>query len=676
MIIRSFRQHAPSSPPIGPAFDVVSTPGPIAILREQFASKELCGGKILKDCLAPPKTQEDKQSTAKGRYDAEIKMVTCSNQHDCDATFSSTSSPNGPKYQCTEIFPEYSLCLDSKTHETAWGERVRGILTPYYQTMTSASFSLDYTQLDVLQGLWLRFFQRGLGRLNEKRSVLAGKRTAADAATSKMPVRLLFGLPGSIPGVEYANKLHDPRQIHELLVNGNPLQHLDIRVAIHRNAFSSWNHSKTLIADEDEILIGGINVYNNHYFQEKPVVDVAVRSRGRGLAAGILAWNDLMWAQICSQPATDLNKSGSALSMEGKFHSLVFPPLKAFSTVERSIEKTTAQFAPVVRLGRPGWDRGSQFAMSLFASLLAGAEKSISISQQDILNIGIPLSGHQGAKLYSQWPMDIIDAIAGAKLRNPSLEVRILISARFFMPSGGFYGFPGGTTTKLSTVLCESYERQRKELVGAPASSRPVAKMDEAAGLCVSSSTAPLFETYYMLEALKNARDVFLKWNSGGHPAWRGFRIAADLVWGDLGFEGWGAHTKFFSIDGKITSLGSQNFYKCDLDEYTNVFDSSALTEKIMDGFFEPLWEMSKPPSADNNFNYPASSPMYAMTDNATRKGLGLWSKRWYYAATAARSRMERAWSAGIGTLSKWLMPAAAKRALAEAEKAQTVSRR
>ena len=52
-------------------------------------------------------------------------------------------------------------------------------------------------------------------------------------------------------------------------------------------------------------------------------------------------------------------------------------------------------------------------------------------------------------------------------------------------------------------------------------------------------------------------------------------------------------HTKFYSIDDQVVSIGSQNMYLCALDEETNVYDDVNITKKIMDEFYNPTWNLS-----------------------------------------------------------------------------------
>ena len=52
-------------------------------------------------------------------------------------------------------------------------------------------------------------------------------------------------------------------------------------------------------------------------------------------------------------------------------------------------------------------------------------------------------------------------------------------------------------------------------------------------------------------------------------------------------------HTKFYSIDEQLVSIGSQNMYICELDEETNVYDDVNITKKIMEEFYNPIWNLS-----------------------------------------------------------------------------------
>ena len=172
---------------------------------------------------------------------------------------------------------------------------------------------------------------------------------------------------------------------------------------------------------------------------------------------------------------------------------------RPFDAVASTRAGEQGKFAPVLRVARPSWDDGKEFANSLIPSLLRQAKKSIAITQQDIITV-IPWAS--GNWLNSNiWPYDIIDAIAFAKWKNPDLEVRILTSVPWFSPDDSnlsqavhdvdIYGYHPwyGPKEKVIMKLCDSYCRQTSS------ESMTLAQCTE------------LFPVHYMYQQLRSVLD-------------------------------------------------------------------------------------------------------------------------------------------------------------------------
>jgi len=54
-----------------------------------------------------------------------------------------------------------------------------------------------------------------------------------------------------------------------------------------------------------------------------------------------------------------------------------------------------------------------------------------------------------------------------------------------------------------------------------------------------------------------------------------------------------GNHAKFFIIDDLCYYLGSQNLYICNLAEWGVVVDDETETKKVLEAYWNPLWENS-----------------------------------------------------------------------------------
>lgn len=282
--------------------------------RELDACDPSLNGQLLQDCLMPPDfedakilfpnsaTKVPKKGDLQEQIDADTHFVTCKNNKNCHDFYIQTSkSAEAGQYECTTLFggnnaPEvtaedsaYSVCLKPQ-YKTFWAGRIRGMLDPMYQLLVSAEDSVDYTQLDVPDGLWKRCFRNAMRKLNQK----------AGLSKKKIAVRLLFGMIGNPTLVD------SPSNIYNWLTTKGEREHLDIRVAIRRDniAKTIWNHSKTLISDRKATMVGGINVYDTHYFRVRPVTDINVIDRSEAIAESVLAWNDLLWADMAYSDRT------------------------------------------------------------------------------------------------------------------------------------------------------------------------------------------------------------------------------------------------------------------------------------------------------------------------------------------------------------------------------------
>ena len=291
----SFLDNAPAKNPSASGLEIVSTP-PIAVLEEEVGQ---CRGIYdLEACLSPPEQEiaeelfpaegymdhyvpalcSEKLKKLRAAIDPEVGFVTCTTKNDCfDVYSASVKKEQAGQYECRTLFGEYNICVPPT--KEFWAKRVGAILQQHYELMVSAEYSVDFTQLDVPDGFWLRFFQKSLSKLNAKKTPMA--------------IRVLVGLPAD-------STLHDPAKIADKLLSGNLLSYknLDLRVAYYRSGLVNFNHSKTLIVDRARMMTGGINVYHTHYFLKRPVVDIDVLTTGPGTAEGVLAWNDLMWARM------------------------------------------------------------------------------------------------------------------------------------------------------------------------------------------------------------------------------------------------------------------------------------------------------------------------------------------------------------------------------------------
>ena len=187
---------------------------------------------------------------------------------------------------------------------------------------------------------------------------------------------------------------------------------------------------------------------------------------------------------------------------------------RPFDAVASTRAGGEGNFAPVLRISRPSWDYGRDFADSLIPSLLRQAKKSIAITQQDIISI---VSFAKGLGTYTIWPYEILNAIAFAKLKNPDLEVRILTSVPWFSPdnddltnafeTADIYGYHPyfGPRGRVIEKLCDSYCTQKKG--GYPLTGNPFSGNSYSDCELTFDECAGLFPVHYMYQQLRGVLD-------------------------------------------------------------------------------------------------------------------------------------------------------------------------
>ena len=312
--------------------------------------------------------------TTDARCDRDFKVLRCATQSDC------TSGGLCATVQATVARASdtpRSLCVG---HADAMVEHV-------YQVVASAERFVDVTSLSPPDGRFEAAIRNAITRLGGK--------------NQPIQVRLLFGsYPGGAvdTGAVLSSLTRD-------LPAGSPMR---VSVGAYRYGFDSWNHSKIVAADGARAIVGGMNLWTQHYLDKDPVHDVSMRLTGPAATEAHRFANQL-WGFDCN-----------SWSFGGTTSVKSFPGATSTCPVAYSAAPSpavgAARVITVGRLGRIG-DESSDDAQ---LAMIAAAKRTIYLTQQDlgpVLEAGIALS---------PWPQPLLDGLSRALGR--AVDVYLVLS--------------------------------------------------------------------------------------------------------------------------------------------------------------------------------------------------------------------------------------------------------
>lgn len=315
----------------------------------------------VRDIPAPPKC-------GSRPCDPTLGLVQCARDADC-----------GGGVRCVRLAASKKSDADAPAGLCA-GHSDAQILDPIYDVISRASSSVDVTTLSAPTGRFLGTIQNALQTLDKRRR----------------PVVVRF-LVGSFPGQE-ANL---DKILSDLTKDIPRSTALRVSVGKYKRSPVSWNHSKIIAADGREAIIGGMNLWEDHYLDAEPVHDVSLRVKG-AVAASAQRFVNELWAIPCAAVSNDIR----GLSGDG------CPT--AFSGGGSGDAGGNVPMLAVGRLGK-AFHNPSDTAL---VTMMDAAVRSIKIAQQDIGSVKVLLGG--------TLPDDYLDAFTRAARRN--VDVTILVS--------------------------------------------------------------------------------------------------------------------------------------------------------------------------------------------------------------------------------------------------------
>jgi phosphatidylserine/phosphatidylglycerophosphate/cardiolipin synthase-like enzyme len=344
------------------------------------------------------------------------------------------------------------------------------------------------------------------------------------------PVRVRF-LYGAIIGAQTAGVEPTPDQVLQSLTRDlNPSSPIRVGIAANRSSVVSWNHAKIISVDGETAIVGGHNMWTQHYLQQSPVHDISLQISGSA-AAHAMRFADYLWRHTCTPPP-GLDASATIAGLPGRDAACDESAPLPIATGHGSTRTVT-----VARLGTLGTDEASDDAL---VALVDAAQSKIRLSLQDIG----PISA--GAA----WPEPYLRALVSALARG--VDVELVLSNLNSLPGGlttGSEGYSNGWTAADVVAKVTAYGGAHPEVAGA-----------DMAMLCSRFHATTL-------------------------------RFGPDDAWPDG--TSFANHAKLAIVDDQAFYMGSQNWYPANLYELGFVVDDADATRELVDAYYTKLWAAS-----------------------------------------------------------------------------------
>jgi phosphatidylserine/phosphatidylglycerophosphate/cardiolipin synthase-like enzyme len=342
-------------------------------------------------------------------------------------------------------------------------------------------------------------------------------------ADHSVRVRLLYG---AVPSrAEYTDMV-----LASLTRDVGPVSPIKVGVGMYRSNAVSWNHTKLFAADGRTAIVGGHNMWTQHYLQQSPVHDISMRVSGRAATDASLFVNEL-WKLACHPPA-----SLGAVASVVNFPANTSVCNDAFIPAATAIEPGNTPIVTVGKLGGLDGDEGQDAIIAL----MDAAKTKLRLSLQDIGPVG--RSG--------DWADPYLHALASALVRG--VDVDLVLTNLNALPGGlniGSASYSNGWTPRDVARKLVEYAAAHPELGG-----------NMASLVCAK------------LHATNLRRGPDDQWQDG---------------------RGMANHAKLVIADDSAFYLGSQNWYPAQLSELGYIVDDVTATQELLDVYFNRLWSMS-----------------------------------------------------------------------------------
>jgi phosphatidylserine/phosphatidylglycerophosphate/cardiolipin synthase-like enzyme len=436
--------------------------------------------------------------------DPDFGLLACASQADCTdggtctAVHATVNEPGAAMR---------SLCVG---HSDAIYDQI-------YDTLVAAKSFVDITSLAPPDGRFEAAVRNAISYLSH--------------VAPSLRVRYLFGdvLGGAIVGIGGDTDA----VLASLTRDVDPASALRVSVGEYRDGLESWNHVKLIAVDGQTAIVGGHNMWTQHYLQQAPVHDLSMRIHG-GAAAQASRFANELWRYTCT-PVGGIG-GGASISNSPATESA------CDDLFELAVSPSSGS-AKVVSIGRLG-AIGDEASDDAIVALVDAAHTQLRLSLQDIGPYGDAAA----------WPETYLRALDSALARG--VDVELVLSNLDATPGGlsaDSASYSNGWTPADVVQRLSAYATAHPEIA------TPGGNM--ATLLCQRFHAVTL-------------------------------RPSADDTWPDG--TGFANHAKLVIADDAAFYLGSQNWYPANLSEYGYIVDDVDATHALLDAYYSKVWAASQ----------------------------------------------------------------------------------
>jgi phosphatidylserine/phosphatidylglycerophosphate/cardiolipin synthase-like enzyme len=319
--------------------------------------------------------------------------------------------------------------------------------------------------------------------------------------------------------------------------------------------FTSWNHSKLVIADEKRVVQGGHNLWADAYNTATPVSDLSMEASGP-IAKSAQAFANTLWSYVIRKGLV-ANVNWAYGELPNRLQGVpIFPDESKYMIGDPNLPASQQGRIPMLALGRLG-NRGENPSDQALKTLAGSSQESLKFVVQDLYGLisNLKVFVEKFAGLNVPIPADptwLLDPIAKSVMRGVSVKV---IQSDTKIGPNDYTLFRYQDT--YNALVRDVEKIARKQSFTAPNG------MDLRQYICAQIEYAP----YRYKE-------------------------------GEIGWDGqnpsFASHAKMMIVDDSAFYIGSHNFYNANLQEFgIAVFDANA-TKRLVAQNWDLLWQASK----------------------------------------------------------------------------------
>jgi phosphatidylserine/phosphatidylglycerophosphate/cardiolipin synthase-like enzyme len=468
-----------------------------------------------------------------------------------------------------------------------------------YSVMIDAKIFLDITTLTLPTGRFETALTNALTYISNK------------PEDQRPIIRILYsnGVPNAADFPDL--RLDASKFLKKILQNVDPAKKLTVYAgAINAGMekgisawITSWNHSKIVAADGQTAIVGGHNMWGEHYLDKNPVFDVSIKVRGES-ATHAQDYADKLWGYVLWRMNNDFLVHAqlqrgrlplihtAAYTYDAGSGTCTIKESYTPETITSVLSNITLALNPK---GQPDKDVYTQAKTTFPAQ--SGAIPILSIGREAGMNLSYFFPDRNSYLSQQGEPADKsiykLFSMAESKIRM-SLQSFNILPLRFASIDWFVRGWD-------YTLFYEIAKAVRRGVIIEVVLSNP----DAIAG-GLKKTDAPydgedvknvnerlrdvLINEFYLkaVEAETLVAQKFFVTN---------FRFSHDEMYPDN--EGVKSvplpnHAKTFMVDDRLFYIGSQNQYRCNLAEFGYVVEDATAARSYIDHYWTKLWEQSK----------------------------------------------------------------------------------